>query len=462
VTAIPPVEDRAQARLEKESDPDSTKPARRLERSLGVGFGVAVGVGMMIGAGILRSPAEVARQLPNPWLFLGAWLLGGVWALLGANAVAELATTVPRSGGQYVFVRRALGPYAGFLVGWNDWLSTTASVAAIAIVEAEALGALVPRLASHQVLIAEIAIAITAFVLMRGLRESDRAQRATSLVKALVLLALIGACLVWRLGGGIVEAPARAPLLPSGMALFAALAVALQGIIFAFDGWVGMAYFSGEVKEPGREIPRALIMGLLATLAIYLLVNVAFLAVLPMTAIAGSPLAAASAASVVFGTSGGMIVQLLIALALPSAIVGNTLAGSRVMFALAQDRLAPAALSRVNEGGTPATALLVSVIATAAFLLSGTFDRLLTICAFLFVASYSLSFLSVFVLRRREPDVPRPYRAWGHPWTTGAVLVGSVVFLGATLLADPRGAAIVAGLLVLSYPAYRVIAKRIG
>jgi len=440
----------------------AVRPVRRLERSLGVGFGVAVGVGSMIGAGILRSPAEVARQLPNPWLFLGAWILGGVWALLGANAVAELATTVPRSGGQYVFVRRALGPYAGFLVGWNDWLSTTASVAAIAIVEAEALGALVPRLASHQVLIAEVAIAVTTFVLMRGLRESDRAQRTTSLVKAIVLLALIGACLLWRVGGGVVEASAHESVLPSGGALLAALAVALQGIVFAFDGWVGVAYFSGEVKDPGREIPRALIMGLLATLAIYLLVNAAFLAVLPMSAIAASPLTAASAASVVFGASGATIVQVVIALVLPSALVANTLCGSRVIHALAQDRLAPASLASVNERATPAPALLAGAIATGTFLLSGTFERLITICAFLFVASYSLSFLSVFVLRHREPDTPRPYRAWGHPWTTGAVLLGSLVFLGATLVADPRSAAIVAGLLVLSYPAHRIIASRAG
>jgi len=435
-------------------------PVRRLERSLGVGFGVAVGVGTMIGAGILRSPAEVARQLPNPWLFLGAWLLGGTWALVGANAVAELATTVPRSGGQYVFVRRALGPYAGFLVGWNDWLSTTASVAAVAIVEAEALGTLVPRLASHQVLIAELAVVITTLVLVRGLRESDRAQRTTSVVKALVLLALIGACLVWRLGNAVDGTAGPPAAAPHGLALFAALAVALQGIIFAFDGWVGVAYFSGEVREPGREIPRALITGLLATLAIYLLVNVAFLAVLPMSAIAASPLAAASAASVVFGANGGTLVQLLVALALPSALVANTLCGSRVIFALAEDRLAPASMAGINAGGAPAPALLASAIAAAVFLLSGTFERLIAICAFLFVASYSLSFLSVFVLRRREPDTVRPYRAWGHPWTTTLVLLASLAFLGATLAADLRGAAIVAVLLVLSYPAYRVIARR--
>jgi len=434
-------------------------PVRRLERSLGVGFGVAVGVGSMIGAGILRSPAEVARHLPDPWLFLGAWLLGGTWALLGANAIAELATMVPRSGGQYVFVRRALGPYAGFLVGWNDWLSTTGSVAAIAIVFAEALGALMPRLAPYPVLGAEIAVAITTFVLMRGVRESDRAQRTTSLVKAIALLALVGSCLVWRLGGGGGTAgPVVAP--PHGWALFAALALALQGIVFAFDGWVGVAYFSGEVREPGREIPRALIMGLLATLAIYLLINAAFLTVLPMSAIAASPLAAASAASVVFGASGGWIVQLLIALALPSALVANALCGSRVIHALAQDRVAPAALTSVSEGGTPAPAVLAGGVATALFLLSGTFERLIAICSFLFVASYALSFLSVFVLRHREPATPRPYRSWGHPWTTAIVLLASLAFLGATLAADPRGAAIVALLLVLSYPTYRLVARR--
>jgi len=438
----------------------ATASVGRLERSLGVWFGVAVGVGSMIGAGILRAPAAAATQLPIPALFLGAWVAGGLYALLGANAVAELACIVPRSGGQYVFVRRALGGYAGFLVGWNDWLSTAGSVAAVAIVEAEAIGALVPSLASHTVALAEVGIAITTVVLLRGQRESDRAQRTTSLTKALVLLALVGACLAWRAAGGAVAPPPRVAAAPHGMAFLAALAVALQGIIFAYDGWTGVVYFAGEVQDPARHIPRALAGGVLSTIALYLLLNVAFLAVLPIDAIAASPLTAANAASVVFGERGGMLIQLLIALALPSAIVANTLCASRVAYVLGQDRLAPSSFGRVNAASTPAAALVASACVGALLLLSGTFERIIEICAFLFVASYALSFLSVFVLRRREPDTPRPYRAWGHPWTTGAVFLGSLAFLGATLVADPRGAAIVAVLLVLSYPAYRIIVKR--
>jgi APA family basic amino acid/polyamine antiporter len=434
---------------------------KKLERSLGVWFGIAAGVGGMIGAGILRAPADVAARLPTPSLFLGAWVLGGIYALLGANAIAELATMRPRSGGQYVFVREALGPYAGFLVGWNDWLSSAGSVAALAIVEAEAIGALVPALSTHAVLIGSLALAITGIVLLGGIKESDRAQRTTSAIKAIVLLALIAACLVWRAFHGSA-APAVAPEVhvPTGLALLAAMAAALSGVIFAYDGWTGVVYFSGEVKNPGRDIPRALAGGLISTMAIYLLINVAFLAVLPLPAIAASPLAAAGAASVVFGTYGGTVVQLLITLALPSAIVANALFASRVIFALGEDRLAPAWCARVNKGGTPDGALVASVVAAALFLLSGTFERIIAICAFLFVASYAMSFASVFVLRRREPAVPRPYRSWGHPWTTGVVLVGSLAFLAATVAAEPTGGMIVAGLLVLSYPAYRIITRQ--
>ena len=437
------------------------RPRSRLHRSLGVWFGVAVGVGSMIGAGILRAPADVAARLPSPSLFLGAWVLGGLYALLGANAIAELATMRPRSGGQYTFVREALGPYAGFVVGMNDWVSSAASATAIAMVEAEAIGGLVPSLTGQAVPVAAVAIAAVTIILVRGIRESDRAQRWTSALKALVLLMLIVACLWWRATHGSPE-PSAAPRVPSGVALLGALAVALQGIIFAYEGWTSVIYYSGEVQDPGRDIPRSLVGGLVSTMALYLLINVAFLAVLSLPAIAASPLAAAGAASVVFGAHGGTIVHLVIALALPSAIIANALNASRVIFAMGEDGLAPRACARVNAGGTPDVALVASAAIAALFLLTGTVERLIAICAFLYVASYALSFASVFVLRRREPEAVRPYRAWGHPWTTGTVLVGSLVFLAATMAADRRNAAIVAGLLVASYPVYRLITRTRG
>ncbi|MEO7457126.1 MAG: APC family permease [Gemmatimonadaceae bacterium] len=437
-------------------------PGTHLRRSLGIAFGVAVAVGSMIGAGILRSPADVATQLPVAGLFLVAWLVGGLYALLGANSLAELGTMIPQSGGQYVFVRRALGPYAGFLVGWNDWISTGASLAAIALVEAEAIGAVFPALAGQTLLVAAVTLVIVTVILWQGIRESDRTQRGTSLIKCVVLLALVAACLVAR-ARGITSSGAGAmtPLVvPVGAALGIAFITALQGIIYAYDGWMGILYFSEEVQDSARQIPRSLLFGVISVIVLYLLLNIAFIAVLPMPALASSPLAAASAASVVFGPRGGTLVQLLVAVALPSAIVANALMGSRVGFALGRDRAAPAILSRVNAGGTPHASLLAGTAIAGLFLLTGAFERVIALCSFMFVAGYAMSFLSVFVLRYREPETARPYRAWGHPWTTGVVLAGSIVFLLGSIVADKRTALFALVLAAVSYPAYRLTVRR--
>ena len=437
--------------------------AGQLRRALGVGFGVAVAVGSMIGAGILRTPADVAARLPLPSLFLAAWIAGGLYALLGANALAELGTMLPRSGGQYVFVRHALGPYAGFLVGWNDWLSTCGSIAAVALVVAGAAGTLLPGARAHEVPLSLLLVAAVALVLWRGVRASDRAQRATSTLKAGLLLALVVACLGARAWGraGATGASDVAPLaVPAGLALAAAFVTALQGVIYTYDGWTGVLYFSEEVRDVGREIPRALFGGVLSVMLLYVLLNVAFLVALPLPEIARSPLAAAGAATAAFGAAGGTVVQALVVLALPSAVVANTLMGSRVAFALARDGAAPAALSRVNAGGTPGTALAVSSTAAGLFLLTGTFERVIAICAFLFVASYALSFTSVFVLRLREPRAPRPWRAWGHPWTTGLVLAGSIAFMAGTVAADPSSGVAALALAAVSYPVYRLFVRK--
>jgi APA family basic amino acid/polyamine antiporter len=440
----------------------------RLGRALGVGFGVAVAVGGTIGAGILRTPADVAARLPVPALFLGAWVLGGLYALLGANALAELGTALPRSGGQYVFVRQALGPYAGFLVGWNDWISTCGSVAAIALVFGAAVGALVPALAGNAASVALVAVALITVVLWRGVRESDRAQRVTSVLKAAALLALVIACVSARLLGRVVpEVPgaehgvAALPM-AAGLPLAAALVVALQGIIYTYDGWTGVLYFSEEVRDAGREIPRSLFGGVISVMALYLLINVAFLAVLSLPAIASSSLTAASAATAVFGPRGGALVQSLVVVALPSAIVANILMASRVVFGLGRDGAAPAFLTRVNVGGTPGRALVASAAVAGLFLLTGTFERVITVCAFMFVGSYALSFASLFVLRRREPDLPRPYRAWGHPYTTGAVLAGSLAFLAGSVAADRDTGLAALALVALSYPVFRATERKVA
>lgn len=442
-------------------------PARgdvALRRAFGLWFAIAAIVGNAIGAGILRAPADIAARLPSPLLFVGIWVLGGLYVLLGSNAVAELGTMLPRSGGQYVYVRRALGPYAGFVVGWNDWVSTCGSMAAVSLVLAEAVAMLWPAMRPSMLAVAAVAIVCIGLVVWRGVGESDRAQRLTSTVKAVALLALVVACLgapVWGQAAVATAAPLPPlPAPPTGLALAAALVVALQGVIFAYDGWAGVTYFAEEVRDPGREIPRALFGGNVSVIVIYVLLNVAFLVALPLAAIAASPLAAASAASVIFGAWGGTVVQGIVVLAMPSTIVASAIFASRVAFALGRDGAAPGWLVRVNRGGTPSAALLVSVVVALGFLLSGTFERVIAVCSFLFVASYALTFASVFVLRRREPDLPRPYRAWGHPWTTALVLLLSIAFLGGTVAADPRQGLIALALVAVSWPIQRALAAR--
>ena len=437
----------------------ATVPARatQLLRVMGLAFGVAVGIGSVIGAGILRSPGDIAAQLPNPWLFIAVWIIGGAYALLGANSMAELGTMLPESGGQYVYARHALGPYAGFVVGWSDWTSTCGSVAAISIVIAESVGALVPPLASHIAAVAAAIVLLVMLVLWRGARESDRTQQLTSLVKSLALLTLVGACFIVGARYPIASVPAQP--IPVRGALVAAFVVALQGVIYSYDGWTGVIYFSEEVRDPGRQIPRALFGSLLSVMAIYLLINVAFIYVLPMSAMASSSMVAATAATSVFGAYGDRIVRAIVVLALPSAVTANLLIASRVAFSMGRDGLATRAAARVSDTGTPTVSLLLSTACTLLFVMTGTFDTVIALLAFLFVASYAISFTSVFVLRRREPDAPRPYRAWGYPWTTALVLAGSVAFLVASMVSDTRNSVIALALVAASYPVYRLVRR---
>ncbi len=425
----------------------------KLLQVLGVSFGVAVIIGNTILVGILRTPGDVAAWLPSPTLFIGVWIVGGLYALLGAISVAEPGAMVAESGGQYVFVRRGLGEYPGFVVGWNDWISTCATVSLGAMVFTEYLEPLLPAMAGRRVAAGVALVLLFGLLLWRGIRIGDLSQQILSALKALAFGILIGVCL-------LLPVPAReavTPVLPAGMALVTAVVLSLQAVIYTYDGWTGPIYFGEEVRNPGRGIPRAMVMGVLLVILIYVLVNLGLVRVLGMDRMAGDPFVAATAGKALFGERGDVVIRSLVLVSILGGINACLLMAPRVVLAMSRDRLLPAGFETVNAGGTPTVGHWASVGVAVGFIVSGTFNTVLALCAFFFVASYTLSFLTVFALRRNEPLAPRPYRVPGFPFTTGLVLVASVAFLVGSVVTDWGNSWKSLMLLALSYPVYRLI-----
>src|SRR5829696_8963989 len=430
------------------------KSQGHLLRVLGVGFGLAVIIGNTIGAGIFRAPGSIAAQIPNAGPFLLIWLAGAVYALLGAISIAELGTMIPRSGGQYVFSRYALGEYAGFIVGWSDWISSCGSTAAVALVVGTFSKALVPAVAGKGPGIAAAVTILFAVLQWRGIVWGSTIQNLTSLLKALAFLALIIAAFALGGSGALTSAQTNS----TSAITISAVVLSLQAVIYTYDGWAGVIYFSEEVKHPARDIPRALFGGVLSIAAIYLLVNVALLYVLPISGIAGKEFAAGEAANVIFGVYGDTIFRCLTIVSMLSGINALHLMATRVVFAMSRDGLFTSRAAVVNEGGTPTVALFLSALVALLFILFGKkFERVITVLAFFFVANYILSFVSLFVLRWREPEKPRPHRALGYPVTPALALIGSVLFLVGAIAADTRNSVYALLLLAVSYPVFRVV-----
>lgn len=387
---------------------------------------------------------------------MAAWIAGAIYALLGANALAELGTLEPRSGGQYVFVRRGLGNYAGFVVGWSDWISTCGTTAAVAIVVGEYAVGLFPAVRTQQV-VALAVVAILTIIQWLGVRAGGAVQNVTSILKALALTLFVAVC--FALGTRLPWAPTAVSTDHEG-SLVIAFILALQSVIYTYDGWSAVIYFSEEVKDHARNIPRAMLSSVVSIAAIYLLVNLAFLRVVSLPTIAGHNFAAGAVVEHLFGANGQLMLRLLVIVMLLSAVSSNVLMAPRVLFAMSRDGLFWRGAREVNRGGTPDIALLISSLLAAAFIVTGTFETVIAKLAFFFVANYALSFVTLFVLRRREPSAPRPYRAWGHPVTTGLAILASVAFLIGASISDLVSTAWALGLLFLSIPVYLVIRKK--
>ena len=451
---------------------NAQKSPGQLFSILGVGFGLAGAVGGTIGAGILRTPGLVAAQLPSTPLVIGAWLLGGLYALLGAVCIAELAASLPRAGGWYVFAERAFGRWAGFLVGWTDWLAHCIGLAWVATTVGDYGAALLPAQFALQPLvpqaIALLSLMVFAAIQLPGVRAGSASQELLSLVKAGAFLALVAACF-------LLPVPAAGPELPTlardgtaavvttpamatpqeaftWQALLLPAVLALQAVITTYDGWASPVYFAEEFSDPGRDLPRSLIGGVLAVLALYLLINGALLHVLPLEQLARSSLPAADAAQRLVGPLGGGVITAVALVALLGLINTVVMAAPRILYGMSRDGLFPGFASGVNQGGTPAPALLLTTGAAALLVLGGSFDRLLGMGAFLYVCLPLAGIAALVVLRWREPELERPFRTWTYPLPPLLVAGVSVAFLVGDLLSDAQDGLLALGLVLAGAP----------
>jgi amino acid transporter len=430
-------------------------PARgHLLKILGVTFGVAVAIGQIIGSGILRAPSAIAGEVPGLALILGLWALGAIQVLLAANLNAELGAALPRTGGGYNYVRRAMGDALGLVVGWTDALANMAGAAAASVSFAEFLPLLVPAAATHKIAVAlSLQLALYA-ANITGLREGRALQELTSFLKAAMLLVfiLVAVFLV------VPEEPRT--ILSSPVAFqWANIILAYQLIMGAYAGWNTPLAFAGENEAPEKSIPRALFLGILLTAVLYLGVNWALLHALLPAGVAASPLPF----SVILRQIGGGIPSALFALTALVTVASCSnaciMTAPRVLFALGRDRLLPHAVTRVNTGGSPTVAYLMTAAGTLALAASGTFALVFGLIATLNAASGLLVDIAYWVLRVKEPQLPRPFRAIGYPVLPLIPVLVDAALVVLFTTADYTGGLVAVGLGLLCFP-FAIVAHR--
>jgi len=429
-------------------------PPNTLRRVLGLGFGLAVIVGSTLGIGILRTPGMVAGQLGSAPAILLVWLTGGFYTLLSAICFAELGTMLPQEGGYYVYARRAFGDTVGFAVGWTDWLTYCAVLGYVSIGFGEFAGVLVPALAHSVTLVAVTVLVALVALQWAGVQVSSRFQQIATAVKFFAFLALVVAAFVVRRS---TAAAGAAPIAGSA----AGFVFALQAVAITYGGWQSALYFSEEDRDPAANIPRSMIGGVAAVIVVYMLVNMALLWLLPLGDLAASTLPAADAAGVIAGPAGQAIITGLSLISLPPMLNAIVMIGTRILFAMGRDGLLWRRAATVDAGGTPTIATLVTTMVALLGIVTGTFARLVSIAAFFLALNYSICSLSLFVLRRREPDRARPFRAWGYPWSAAIVLAGAVALLVGSLAGD-RASALGALVLLAAGLLGRAVSARIS
>jgi basic amino acid/polyamine antiporter, APA family len=429
---------------------------------------IAVVVGSIIGSGIFRSPAAVADRLPGPAPLIAVWIVGGLFALCGALTLAELSSALPRTGGIYAFLREAWGPLWAFLYGWAELIVIrAAATGAIALTFAAYLcrllgvGTSAPAYDSYVHVVAASAIVVVAVVNIFGVRFGAALQNGTTVAKYGALLFVVVLGLVFGMSRGGVHDVAAAP--PGSFSL-SAFGLALVSVLWAFGGWADLSYIAGEVRDPVRTLPRALIAGTLAVIGIYLAANVAYLLVVPIDELRRSPLIAAEVAGRVIGGGGVVLVSVAVVVSTLGSLNGSLLTTPRIFFAMAEDGLLFHRLAAVHPRfQTPYVATGLVATLGVVFVLLRTFEQLTDAFIVAVTPFYALGIAAVFRLRRRPEYVP-DFRVPGYPLVP-ALFVAASTFLLASAVLGPASrwpTLAMLGIVATGAPVYRMTVGRRG
>src|SRR5580658_8223143 len=424
-----------------------------MPRAVGLFNAVAVSVGVTVGSGIFRVPATVAGQLPDAGSVIVCWVLGGLIALCGALSLAELAAALPRSGGVFAYILEGFGPLPAFLFGWAELaVVRAAALGAVATIFAEYLGYFV-RLSALEVReVAACTIAVIGVMNYVGVRRAAAVLSATTLAKYVAVLAL--GLLACTASGGC-----SAHFVPLWSAALAPslIATALIPVMWTYDGWADLSMLGGEVSNPRRTLPLALILGAASVMLVYLVVNLGFMYAVPLHEMAGSKLIAATVARripLLAGAGTALIVSIVL-IATFSGLNGSMLVGSRIFFAMADRGLLFRVVARVSPRfNSPSVAIGLATALGVVYVLENDFAQLADKFILGIWPFYALAVAAVFVLRRRRPDLPRPYRVWGYPIVPGLFLLASAGLIMNALVTDPRNTGFTLLIILAGVPVY--------
>ena len=457
----------------------NSAPKTELVRSLTLTASIMIVAGSMIGSGIFRKPATMAGQLGSPELLIIIWIIAGIITFIGALVNAEVAGIIDSTGGQYVYFRKMYGDGVAFIYGWSVLsVIQTGSQAAIAYVFGEYLGYFInyPQLPQslqdftfYMPLVGNIhpffefgpkAAAIICILFLTGINYigvifGGIVQTIVTIIKIAAIIAL--AVVLITLGNGsfanVITGFSIAQ--NNSSELISAIGLALAGAFWAYDGWNNVTFISREMKNPQKNIPLGLLYGTLIVMAVYVIINIAYLYILPIDVMKKSPLVAASAMELIFGQSGASVISIAVIISTFGALNGSILASARVQFAMAKDNLFFNYLGKVHpKFGTPHTSLIIQGLWSSVLVLSGSFDTITDYVIFAAWLFYMLGAYGVIVLRKKMPNVERPFKVWGYPYLPLIFVVFSFLFLINSIIADTEDAAMGTILILSGLPFY--------